>query len=521
MFQWLRKFALYLMPTSMAGRAATSSFFFLMIIVAAGTLSYGLAGDRKWLLGPSQPLRTLTVVVLMPMISGLVYAIVRFWGEEDESLFPDIDRAWTAGIRALDNVGISLSQGTEPLFLILGSGSVEAAFVEQMQASGHEFRVKGVPGGVGEAPSLRWYATDGAIFLFVSDVGALATLARDWMKCSHDEHIDWDQSLIVGQLTGQPRAAVVGSHMVRTIDGMDIEDDSGFESSVRAPAPLRPASKVIRLPMEVDFAQQYGRICHLSRLIRHARHPRCGLNGLAVLMPFELTVASGRELGGMVQAIRRDLHAIHGTLQLRFPVFGLVTGMEQAVGFNEFASQLGREKSLEARLGSGFSVYSWATGERLQWLSDRICDAFEDFTYGLFAQSDALAAPDENCKLYHLLCRVRQRIKPQLNQVLAPAFKNSGGLGSEKASSQEEARSAVYFGGCYLAATGSTVEEGQAFVTGVLFKKLKEHEHNVEWTEKALNAQKRFKALVWLGWIVLGVLSVLLIWRVSYLIKLM
>jgi hypothetical protein len=509
MIQWLRKSVFRIVPTSIAGRAAAVTVVLLLSTATAAELFLWSRDDSLKAKGAA------VIALFIPIISGLVYAIVHFWGEEDQSLYPDIDRAWSAGINALHNVGVTLSQGTEPLFLILGGGSIEAAFVEHMQASGEVLKVKGVPAGAGEAPSLRWYATDSAVFLFVSDVGALATLARDWTKCSHEEHVDWAETMKAGHLTAQHKAAVVvGRHITKTYTGLDLDDDSAFDSSVGPLTPQPPPKpNVIRLPMAIDMAQHNDRISYLGSLIRRARHPRCGLNGVVAIMPLELAVADRHELDGLVRAIRSDLQALHIALRLRFPVFGLVTGMEQAVGFNEFAKQLGREISLEHRLGSGFSVYSWATGERLQWLSDRICNAFEDFTYGLFSQSDALGTPYENCKLYHLLCRVRQRMKPQLNQVLAPAFRSSSSFGGTEASARDEGRSAVYFGGCYLAATGPTPEEGQAFVKAVLYRKLKEHEHHVEWTERALSAHRRFKALVWLGWTVVGLLTVLLAWR--------
>jgi hypothetical protein len=446
------------------------------------------------------------LALLVPIISALVYGIVRFWGEEEPSKYPLIDKAWEAGIKSLESVGISLSRGTEPLFLVLGSGAAELAFAEQMQATGQSFRLQGVPGGNGVEPSLRWYATDSAIFLFVSDVGALATLARGWTARSHEQPVDWATSLDSGQLTMQARHAAVRQHVDVTVGAMDLGDDFLPDED---PGPRR--TKVVRLPIGIDFDEQFDRIRYLSRLIKRARRPRCGLNGVAVLLPLEFAVARDDELTALVDAIRNDVRAIHHTLSLRFPVVSMVIGMEQAVGFKEFANLLGRQKAMEMRLGSEFSVHRWATAERLQWLSDRICDNFEDFVYARFKLPSALENALENCKLYHFLCRVRQQIKPQLYRVLSPAFRNGGRLTREEGARGRDGRPAIYFGGCYFAGTGRTPEEGQAFVKGVLSDKLKEYEHRVEWTDDALRAQARLKLAVWTGWIMAAALLVLFI----------
>jgi type VI protein secretion system component VasK len=226
------------------------------------------------------------------------------------------------------------------------------------------------------------------------------------------------------------------------------------------------------------------------------------------LLPFELESADERELQDLIDFIRIDARSIRDMLRLRFPMTGLVVGMEKAKGFVEFIQSLDPD-DVQRRLGARFDVRRRATAERLHRLSDGICDNFERFVYTHFDGHEALWQPENNRKLYALLCRIRERLKPKLNIVLRKAFGESDLRPAHRETGFESGEPPpVFFSGCYLAATGSRPDE-QAFIKSVLYDKLVEEQGRVEWTAEAQRTHLLFKIAVWVGWalLLLGVVT--------------
>jgi hypothetical protein len=157
---------------SLPGRAGCALFLFLLVLVlVAWTLYFLNPVHVPWrhAMSWSRMGIVLALVVVTPLT---LYWALRYWLIRYQSRFPDIDRAWEAGVQALRNHGISLR--TTPVFVILGSPSPE---LEQslMDASNREFLVRGVPEG--PAP-LHWYASDEGIYLVCSEVGWISRLNR-------------------------------------------------------------------------------------------------------------------------------------------------------------------------------------------------------------------------------------------------------------------------------------------------------------------------------------------------------
>ncbi len=96
------------------------------------------------------------LVVVIPIC---VYWGVRRWNQVIDGEFPDIDKAWSAGISALQAQGISTSK--LPIFLILGSSSRNLES-ELTHALNTRLKVAGIPDESGIAHALQWYVSDDA-----------------------------------------------------------------------------------------------------------------------------------------------------------------------------------------------------------------------------------------------------------------------------------------------------------------------------------------------------------------------
>jgi hypothetical protein len=499
----LRRLIASLIPTSLEGRAAATAALLLVVIIIVAVVDQAIGGSlRRFLVERAIPILILTIV--LPII---IYVGVRYWNRVEESEFPDINEAWHAGIAALQNIGMTIDSA--PLFLILGSTALEEVFAETMRAGHVAFRVERVPAMAGVAPALRWYANEKAIYLFCPGVGAIGSMGRVRSGGPVGRPDPTIAAWPVGTSPVRPqRSAALQAAYGATIGPGDFQveaaapDDSGrFHTTAPQNVPQ----------MSSDIApDQTRRMRYLCRLIKHARRPRCGINGAVTLLPYELVTASKPQLQSLINAIQNDIHAIQHTLKLLFPVTGLVVGMQQAKGFNEFIFSLGAE-DIHRRLGSRFDIHLRPTVDRLQRLSDGICDAFEQFIYTHYAQHEALWQQDNNRKLYALLCRVRQELKPSLNVVLK-AFGDP--TIQRGASSGHTERLPIFFSGCYLAATGPGADQ-QAFIKDVLDEKLVREQARVEWTREARRTQQFFELAVWAGWTVVAMILALLVTLVS------
>ncbi|MCA9132374.1 MAG: hypothetical protein KDA45_04445, partial [Planctomycetales bacterium] len=161
---------------------------------------------------------------------------------------------------------------------------------------------------------------------------------------------------------------------------------------------------------------------------------------------------------------------------------------------------------LSRRLGGRFDLRSRPTPEELNSHSDRLCDAFEDWVYRLYGRDDALAQQRGNRKLYELISRIRHELKPRLRIVLGEAF---GCEPNTQPGTPQRDRS-FFFSGCYFVASGATTGQ-PAFVKGVLKDKLEEEQSQVEWTDAALRRHTYFRLFAIVGWIVTGILAILLL----------
>lgn len=243
-------------------------------------------------------------------------------------------------------------------------------------------------------------------------------------------------------------------------------------------------------------SHQYSTAClqelqYIGHLVRQSRQPLCAINGVLSLIQLESIHSSQTELEELQRAIRGDLDTIRYAFQLKVPVSVLVVGMEKERGFRELISRVGRERAMSQRFGRRFDIQAVPARDQMVALATHLCGVFEDWTYTLFREEQALTRPG-NTRLYELLSKVRCGWKGRLGEIL------SGGFGCD--TTKREEGTSTLFSGCYFAATGETSDR-QAFVKGVI-EKMSEEQELIEWTQEALRANQRQNIAANLGGIV-------------------
>ncbi len=243
----------------------------------------------------------------------------------------------------------------------------------------------------------------------------------------------------------------------------------------------------------VLVSHQYSTAClqelqYIGQLVCQVRQPLCAINGVLSLIQFESIHSTQTELEELQRAIRGDLETIRYAFQLRVPVSALVVGLEKERGFRELISRVGRERAGSQRFGRRFDIQAVPARDQMVALATHLCGVFEDWAYTLFREEHALTRPG-NTRLYELLAKVRCGWKGRLGEIL------SGGFGCD--STKREELSSALFSGCYFAATGDTPDR-QAFVKGVI-EKMGEEQELIEWTQEAIQANKRHNIYANLG----------------------
>jgi hypothetical protein len=471
--------------------------------------------------------RAIAVVLLLVGIPVSVFQALKLWFQGEKSQFPDIDAAWQAGKEALRKQGLAL--GDKPLFLVLGSPNeeLERALFESSKSA---VLVAGVPEG--PAP-LHWYANADRIFLCCTGASWLSALS----------------ALIVRRGAGRERSATVagparganeGPSLQRIsatiqpqsflqeeetfgLEGKEIGKSTTFDSisiqgftqvaekPVRTPPPVNPdpgaPSRTLTVEDESlaiippsDAAEQEDRLESICELLRASRYPYSPINGCITLIPFAAAGANPQEIEELGKAISTDLQTLHATLQVRYPVTAIFTGMEGATGFRELMRRVGPDRCAANRFGMGYDLRSPASANEIGSFAAHVCGVFEDWVYGLFREDQVLKRPG-NSFLFSLLCRIRSSFKDRLANLLTHGYGYNDRLKPED--------SPFLFSGCYFVASGKTQDQ-RAFIQGIV-EKLDGEQDRLEWSRQAIAADRRLRQLVAVSWILAGILTVLLI----------
>jgi hypothetical protein len=449
-----------LVGVSLPARVAILVAIFLVIFVVTAFVGFYFTKDRAswnyWI----NPVRVVTITILVVVIPILVYRVLKLWLQGEESLFPDIDYAWKAGLGELKRHQLDVCE--VPLFLVLGSagGEFEKALFDASRLS---LRVADFPQG---PAALHWYANPNGIYLVCTDAGCLSRLATVAREVTAQE--------VAGPLPAAPRPEGGGTMVV----------GGGMDAGEVTPAVEK---KPIILP-HADVAEQARRLEYVCRLLRRTRQPLCPVNGVLTLLPYGVMKRGPREAVGLQRAVESDLQTVRRGLQLRCPITPLVVGMEEEAGFRELVRRIGRDRAMGHRFGKGLGLWNPPSPDRLEALCAHACGAFEDWVYALFRERGSLAKPG-NTKLYYLICQIRRTVRKRLANILV------GGFGSDPQRAQRD--EPLLVGGCYFAATGLS-EDRQAFVKSV-FDKLPDQQEELEWTQAAVAEDEKYQRLALAG----------------------
>lgn len=169
------------LPTTLAGKvAAVTALALVVMLVIVWTLR--LFGPQSVALAHAVSLPHRVIEVLLVIVIPVVlYWGVRRWNQVIEGEYPDIDRAWEAGISALEAKGVSPSD--YPIFLVLGSSGDDAEH-GLMEALETKLTIHGVPDAAGVSHALQWYMTTDAIYLFCPGASSLSALMGRWSPSS-------------------------------------------------------------------------------------------------------------------------------------------------------------------------------------------------------------------------------------------------------------------------------------------------------------------------------------------------
>ena len=485
---------------SAAGCAAALMAVFLLLLVIGVWVFFWLEpGNVPW--RHSMTWWRITAEILLVIAIPLVlYQAIRLWLEGAPTQFPDIDFAWKSGLDALAQNGLSLASA--PLFLVVGSsGPRQESSI--LRAAGISFRVHDLPEG--PAP-LHWYASPDGIYLLISEACGLSSLAA-LLEKRRAEAMSLGETGTAPQLPAMPAMPVAsaspdqgtikpgqmraGSPPPSTrssgtimLDQFVIERETAVSQAAQPTAEVEEEREPLAIARTSDqpailspqeSARQRARLEYVCQLIRQARFPLCPINGVLVLLPFELLQATQRETQQLEKTVRADMSCLQRELSIRCPVTALIVGMHQERGFRELVRRVGRERAAAQRFGRRFDVRIIPSVEAITALCALAAGVFEDWIHTLFREAEALTRPG-NLRLYGLLCKMRSSLSSVLTEVLVGGFSHDP--------NSKDLPEPIPFSGCYFAATGET-DDQQAFVRGI-FEKLVEEQEDVEWTRQAL-----------------------------------
>jgi hypothetical protein len=483
-----------------------------LLILAMTLVLLGFINDwtdlERILRAPLPILRRIWLPLVFLLIYVMSWLIWWLWEllttEREDSEFPDIDEAWDAALRALDQASIDVTQS--PLFLILGSpiGTEEAL----LNAAKLTFEVGRTPRGA-DAP-LHVYANRDGIYLTcpgASLLGKQSTLlAERPLTVATATGPPPSRSLIAERpapalaTRGAPPSPFEPGVLGRGPDSPDERISAPPELQELPSQPRRRRASLLKDQPMVD--EQTCRLQHLCRLVVRSRRPYCPINGILFLIPFAATESAEEadEIGAICQ---HDRDAVRDSLEVHCPAFAVICDLEQVPGFRTFIGRFPeeqREKVLGVDLplvpvadGSGFAKM---IHDGVRWIDQVVIPTL---VYRLWKLEDpdrknAAEVLRENIQLYHVLTRLQER-QDRVFRALARTFAS-------------ESPDSTLFGGCYLAATGRDATHEQAFVVGV-FRRLLENQNYVSWTSEVLAEDAEYRHWAILGWSSIAVFLVI------------
>lgn len=498
-----------LLGLSLQARAAWLLFLGLLIVALVwGVMRLRADGySDVWPFFKEEGLWVLALVIVIPI---LVWFALKLWLEGESSPYPEIDRVWKSALESMAEQSIDPSE--TPIFLVLGPASPEKASAF-LGASNIQFPVH-VPAG--PAP-MHVYANQESIYIVCTNSCCLGYLRADHgiaeSAPTASASFDASRTMQVGlePSSAPPEPAQSPNHLglegVRVPGSIQASEAmrgtmmvGGFEDQGGATASLdsREGQTAVRR-LDPGMANEASdRLAYVCRCLRKVREPLCAINGILVATPFHMLADEAQESVNQLQsALKADLATVRTSTRLRCGVTHIVDEMEEEAGFRELIRRVGAERASTQRFGKGYGLWNLPVPDQLDALVKHACGAFEDWSYLLFREENGLSKRG-NRHLYSLLCRIRTKFQPRLNNLIKSSYS------IEQNAVSIANREPPLFSGCYFVANGSTPDR-QAFLASV-FRKSQAEEEELEWGSEALNEEKRMQAGVRLLLILNGIL---------------
>ncbi|OYP35804.1 type VI secretion protein IcmF/TssM N-terminal domain-containing protein [Rhodopirellula sp. MGV] len=168
-----RRFLSWLFPKTIAGKAALFTSVVLWTLLAIVWVIRLFGADSVRVAHSIRAFHAIAEILLVTLIPVVLYYGIKRWNRVIEGEFPDIDRAWEAGMAALEAKGIAARD--YPIFMVLGSsdGDDERGLMEALDSP---LLIHGVPGDNGVSHALKWYLTSDALYLFCTGASSLSDL---------------------------------------------------------------------------------------------------------------------------------------------------------------------------------------------------------------------------------------------------------------------------------------------------------------------------------------------------------
>ena len=505
-------------PLGPTSRWILHSLFLILVALGLGFIQYQFDLDRH-VERPREAFRNLWLPLLFLLAYALCWLGRGLWGligleGEATVAFPDIDRAWSEAVRALDASGIDLT--STPLFLVLGrTRATEDALFRGIQP---RLVMSGLPAGA-DAP-LRVYANRDGIYVTLPGASLLGLqsglLADESFEApppeARDEKIydsmlsfstinpaEHDSAAAIQQIMARAREQGRGGGQLleeerRAIGlmvaagGTDEHHASVASNEGQARAPRSAVAD------RADSEIQISRLRAACRIIARDRSPFCPINGVLVLLPIASS-QSDEAATRIGQVARVDLEAVRDAMEVRCPVFALVCDLETLPGFRELTARLPQDQR-DRRMGQRYplipdaepSALPGMIGAGIQQIGNVIIPNLVSTLWrvestGSDSAEDAIRG---NTELYRLLGGIRDR-QARLIRVLTRAMLPVDST-------------PMMFGGCYLAATGSDSSGEQAFIPGV-FRRLVESQDYVSWSPEAVAHDQSYARWTRVGYV--------------------
>jgi hypothetical protein len=425
----------------------------------------------------------------LPMLFVLVYLggwlgwwFFRLLTDPRDGRYPDIDAAWSAGMKALNAAGIDPCE--VPLFVVVGKP--ESGTADFFAATQLRFAVRAEP----RTPSvpIRIYATREAVFVTCEGASVLARLADEFAASRKpvlpaavaSEGVDLLDS------PERPLLPIVGE------PGPPADSNSGdaLAQGVEEWLPRPGVGEIPSVPQdEVD--RLASRLRYLCRSIADRRKPFCPANGLIWLFP-----AAGTESDAAADrtalAARADLLAAEAGLQVYCPAAAVVCDAQELPGFRDLLRGLPEQASKERLLGRSYPLVPGLPPSEqpavlfagIDWVARSLVPGVVYQRFGNEAEGNGERWSTANARLWALtdeLYRRRGSIARMVGQGIAD------GTGRPP-----------MLAGAYLAGTGPD-ERDRAFAAGVI-QQLIALQNNVGWTTEALAEEADYARMATVGY---------------------